>query len=144
MKYAVIFFTRTNTSRRIAGKIADKLSCELIQITDNMNWKGIIGFIKAGYYSVTNKSVDIEILGNLNGADEYIVVAPLWAGRLAPAARAFIKKMPSEKVHLVISSDGALLKDRSGYKSVTDIENSNNEGLIIDRLVSNLNTKPRF
>ena len=123
MKYRAVFFTRTNNSKRIAEKISEKLSCEAIQITDNKNWKGILGFIKAGYYSSTNKSVDIEVLGNLDAVDEYIVATPLWAGGIAPATRTFLKTIPIDKVHLVVTSDGSHVKNRSGYLSVSDITN---------------------
>ena len=139
MKYKVVFFTRTNNCKRVAEKISEKLSCEAIQITDNMNWKGILGFIKAGYYSSTNKNVDIKVLGNLDVVDEYIVVTPLWAGGIAPATRTFLKTTPIDKVHLVVTSNGNHVKNRSGYKSVSDItKNNNNEELIINDLVNSL------
>ena len=139
MKYNVVFFTRSNNSKRVAEKKANKLSCEAIQITDNKNWKGFLGFMKAGFYSSINKPVEIEILGNIKSADETIVVAPLWAGGLAPAARAFLKTIPLEKVHLVVTSDGSQLKNRLGYQSVTDIaRNNKDEDQVIDALVSRL------
>jgi hypothetical protein len=141
LKYKVIYFTRTNTSKRIAGKIADRLSCEAIQITDNIDWKGIIGFIKAGYYSVTDKAVDIKVLGNLHPADEYVVVTPLWAGGIASATRAMLRTIPNDKVHLVVASGGGLLKNRSGYKSVSDITDRINEEFVIDNLARNLLNK---
>jgi len=104
-----------------------------------MNWKGIFGFIKAGYYSSTNKKVDIKILGNLDAVNEYIVVAPLWAGGLAPAIRTLLKTLPIEKVHLVVTSFGNHVKNRLGYKSVTDItKNKRNEDQVIDSLVNSL------
>lgn len=139
MKYQVVFFTRSNNSRRIAEKISKALSCEVIQITDNMNWKGFFGFIKAGYYSSLNKQVAIDILGKINPSAEYIVVTPLWAGGLPPATKAFLKDINKEKVHLVVSSDGSHTKDRSGYKSVTDItKNRKNEDQAICNLVNNI------
>ena len=139
MKYCVVFFTRTNTNKRVAKKISNKLSCELIEITDNINWNGFLGFIKAGYYSSINKHVDIQVHGNLDTADEYIVVAPLWAGGLAPAIRTLLKTIPINKVHLVVTSIGNHVKDRSEYKSVHDItKNANNEVLVIDNLVKSL------
>jgi hypothetical protein len=139
VKYQVVYFTRTNYSKSIAEKIAKKLSCEAIQITDNKNWKGFLGFMKAGFYSSINKPVEIEILGNIKAADETIVVAPLWAGGIAPAVRAFLKTIPLDKVHLVVTSNGSQLKNRSGYQSVSDIaKNTNNEDLVIDALVSSL------
>ncbi len=48
-KYGVIYFTRTNNSKRVAEKIADRLSCEVVQITDNINWQGLFGYIKADF-----------------------------------------------------------------------------------------------
>jgi flavodoxin len=139
MNYKVIYFTRTDTSRKVAEKIANKLSCEAIEISDNKSWKGILGFIKGGYYASTNKDVDIKIHGNLEGADELIVVTPLWAGGGAPAIRTFLKTTTLEKVHLVVTSKGSEIKNPSGYKSVNSIVRSKgNEETVINNLVSSL------
>jgi len=138
-KYDVIYYTRTNNSKRVAEKISSKLSCELIQITDNINWKGLLGYLKAGFYSMTNKHVDIEFLGNLDDVDETIIVGPLWAGGLAPALKTALNQFPRDKVHLVVTSLGSYVKDRSGYLSVHDItDNTGNEDLMIEDLVTNL------
>ncbi|MBW6466501.1 MAG: hypothetical protein K0B06_08365 [Brevefilum sp.] len=140
-KYGVIYYTRTNNSKRVAEKIADQLSCELIQITDNINWKGIIGYLKAGFYSMTNKSVDIQFLGHLEAAEEYIIVGPLWAGGLASAMKTLLGQFPRDKVHLVVTSIGSHVEDRSGYLSVHDItSNTNNEDAVIEDLVKGLLT----
>ena len=139
MKYVVVFYTRTNNSRRIAEKIADKLGCELVEISDSINWKGLKGFFKAGAYSGKNIPVAIEVSGNMDGADAYIVVAPLWAGGLAPAAKTFLKTIPKNKVHLVVPSIGNQIKNRSGYQSVSDIRIiARNEDVMIENLVNNL------
>lgn len=139
MNYKVVYFTRTGTSKRIAEKIADKLSCETIQITDNKNWKGIFGFIKAGYYSSTNRAVDIKTSEKIEADDELVVVSPMWAGGITPAVKKFLETTPIDKVHLVITSNGSTINKRSGYKSVRDIEkNKNNEDLIISDLINSL------
>lgn len=138
-KYGVIYFTRTNNSKRVAEKIANKLSCDLVQITDNINWQGLLGYLKAGFYSMTNKHVDIEFLGNLDGVEETIIVGPLWAGGLAPALKTALNQFPRNKVHLVVTSLGSHVKDRSGYLSVHDItDNTGNEDLVIEDLVTSL------
>jgi hypothetical protein len=139
VKYGVIYFTRTNNSKRVAKKISNKLSCDLIQITDNINWKGIIGYIKAGYYSMTNKSVDIQFLGNLDAVEEYIIVGPLWAGGLASAMKTLLGQFPRDKVHLVVTSIGSHVEDRTGYLSVHDVtSNTDNEDAMIGDLVNSL------
>lgn len=139
MKYMVIYFTRTGNSRRVAEKIADKLSTEAVEVTDNKNWRGIIGFIKGGMYAVKNKAVEIKIPKNPDEAEEIILVSPIWAGKLVPAITTFLKTKNREKIHLVTTSGGTIISDRSGYKSVTDIIKKNkNEDALISELVDKL------
>jgi len=138
-KYSVIYYTRTNNSKRVAEKISNKISCELIQITDNINWKGIVGYLKAGYYSMRNKHVDIQYLDKLDAVEEYIIVGPLWAGGLAPALKTLLNQFPRNKVHLVVTSIGIQVEDRSGYLTVHDItKNTGNEDSVIEGLVNSL------
>jgi len=137
--YKVLFFTRTGNSRRIAEKLADKLSCQIIEVTDNMNWNGILGFIKGGYYASRNKVVVIKTNPELVDYDELIVVSPLWAGKLAPDIKELLKTVQKDKVHLVVVSTGSNISDDPEYKSVALIINSkNNEDEVIDHLVKQL------
>ncbi len=138
-KYGVIYYTRSNNSKRIAEKIANQLSCDLVQITDNISWKGLFGYIKAGFYSMTNKQVDIQFLGDLDTVEQTIIVGPLWAGGLAPALRTLLDQFPRDKVHLVVSSIESQVEDRSGYLSVHHIaKKSGNEDQVIEELVNSL------
>jgi hypothetical protein len=138
-QYGVIYYTRTNNSQRVAEKIAGRLSCELVQVTDHINWKGLFGYLKAGFYSMTNKPVEIEFLGNLDGAEEVIIVGPLWAGGLAPALKVCLAQFPRDKVHLVVTSIDSHVEDREGYKSVHDItRNAGNEDGVIEDLLNAL------
>lgn len=139
MNYKVVYFSRTGKSNRVAKKLADNLSCNFIQITDNINWNGIFGFFKGGYYSLFDKDVDININGDIDTSSEFILVSPLWFGRISPAARAFFKKIPKNKIHLVMTSNGSTLKNRSGFKSVSDIVGTKkNEDNIINDLIDKL------
>ncbi|HZK60502.1 MAG TPA: hypothetical protein VFC41_00410, partial [Anaerovoracaceae bacterium] len=104
MNNKVLFFTRTGNSRRIAEKLADELSCQIIEVTDNMNWNGIWGFIKGGYYASRDKVVAIKTSADVEDYDELIVVSPLWAGKLAPDIKEFLKTVEKDKVHLVVVS----------------------------------------
>jgi len=144
LNFKVVYFSRSNTSKRIAEEISKNLNCSIVQVTDDKNWDGLFGYIKAGFYSSTNKKVEITINGTLDNVDEYIVVTPLWAGGIAPATKVFLETVPNEKVHLVVSSLGNHVKDRSGYKSVSDITRSErNEELVINDLVSKLDNNSK-
>ena len=145
MSYKVVYFSRSGVSKRVAEKIAKKLSCSSIEITDNMNWKGIIGFLKGGYYAARNKDVEIKINGSIVESDEIILITPLWAGGPAPAIRTLLKNIPSEKVHLVVTADGSNVEKsiakyenkHSKFKSVYGIVKSrNNEEQVIEELIA--------
>jgi hypothetical protein len=139
MNYSVAYFTRTNVSKRVAQKIAEKLSCPLVQITDHKNWSGLYGYIKAGFYSTVNKEVKVELLGDPGQPDAYIVVTPLWAGGIAPAGKAFLQSVSPDKVHLVVTSLGSQVEEREGYISVSDvIDQQHNEDQVIRDLLKRL------
>ena len=107
MKTVVLFFSRTGNSKRVATKIADDLGVTPLEITDDKNWHGIWGYLKGGFYSSKNKSVNIKVSGHFEEADQYVVVSPLWAGGPAPSVREFLKKVPMDKVNLVITCKGS-------------------------------------
>lgn len=127
MNRKVVYFTRSGTSKRVAEKIAAKLDCPLVEITDTKNWNGIIGYIKAGYYASVNKPVAITVSAKIDENDELIVVSPLWAGTIAPAVQAFVKMVHADRVHLVVTSLGSKIKNRSAYKSVSDVVDHNHD-----------------
>ena len=121
MSRKVVYYTRSGYTKTVAEKIAQRLGCELVQVTDNGNWKGFLGFLRGGYYSSTGKDVEITVHGKVDASDELIVVAPLWAGRVVPAMRVFFKTYKKENSHYVVTSNGVPLKERQGFQSVTDI-----------------------
>ena len=139
MDYCVVYFTRTYVSKRVAQKIAEKLSCPMVQITDHKNWSGLFGYIKAGFYSTINKEVKIELLGDPGQPDAYIVVTPFWAGGIAPAGKAFLKTVSPDKVHLVVTSLGSQVEEREGFLSVSDvIDQQHNEDQVISDLLKRI------
>ncbi len=139
MTYAVIYFSRTGTSRRIAEKIAKKLSVEQVEVTDNMDWDGTLGYIRAARCAMKNKDVAIQTRGQIGTVDEYIVVTPMWCGKITPTIRILLQDLPKDKVHLIVSSGGMNLKERDGYLSVLDImKKDKNEDQQVDSFVGGL------
>lgn len=136
MNYKVVYFSRTGTSEKVAKKIGEKLNSEVIEITDDMNWKGPLGFVKGGMYATQNKPVNITVHGNLDNADEVIVVSPIWAGHVVPAITAFQKSRDLKTIHLVTTSKGSTIEMVSDYQSAHAIvEKEKNEEAIIAELV---------
>ena len=117
----VVYFTRSGYTKKVAETVAARLESEPVEITDGRNWKGFFGFIRGGYYSSRDLPVEITVHGTVAPGQPLVVVTPLWAGKPAPAVRTFLKDHPRNLVHLVVTSNGVPLRDRTGYLSVTDI-----------------------
>lgn len=139
MKYQVVYFSRSGNSKRVAEKVASQLGTHIIRIDDHKWWKGVIGYIRAGFYATIDKPVKITLSEPLNEDQLCIVVSPLWAGDTAPAVRAFFKIFPKEKSHLIVTSIGSTISKREMYLSVTDvIQRSEHEDQVISQLVETL------
>lgn len=120
MKDVVYYFTRTGTSEKIAKEIGEKKGAEVFKITDNKNWKGVFGFIKAAYYSVNKKVVPASYT-KPDKEDNIILVMPLWADGFPPAVRKFINDIGRENITLVVTSMSTKIKEREGFKKVIDV-----------------------
>lgn len=139
MNNEVVYFTKMGTSKRIAQKIAQRLSYEAIQIKESLNWKRTVGFLVGGFYASKNIKSERSIHKNIDEADELIIVTPLWAGGVTPAIRALLKYTPTEKIHLVVTSNGGRIRKRTGFKSVCDIvKNKDNEDAMVDRFAKSI------
>jgi len=92
MKTLVVYYSKTGNTKYVAEKIAENLGAEISEITDKKNRKGKLNFVKSGYESIRKKLTEIEVNKKINGYDFVIVGSPVWAGKIAPAARTFLVK----------------------------------------------------
>ena len=60
MKILVVYFTRTNTTKKIAETLGNKLGADVEELKDNKNWSGPLGYLRAGRAAVTEKIVDLK------------------------------------------------------------------------------------
>lgn len=106
----IYYFTRTNDSKRIAEQIAKQTNGVVLEIKDSNSYKGIIGFIKAGYMASSKKLVPaIYDLPEL--ADTIYLCFPVWASNLPPVVASFIKDIGRQRIIAVPTSLGSSLKD---------------------------------
>jgi len=97
MKPLVVYYSRTGNTRMVAERIASLLGCELAEIVDLKNRKGLFGFLGAGYSSYTRKLTQIKAPDQDPSAYDLIVVGtPIWAGNITPAVRTYLTKIVPE------------------------------------------------
>ena len=116
----VYYFTRTGNSEKIAQDIAAQVGGEVRHIDDDKNWKGIIGFIRGGYYASSKKKTD-ALYEKPGDGDSIYLCFPVWANTFPPAVRAFVDEVGKGKITAVASSGGGGLKERDGFVKVIDV-----------------------
>lgn len=92
MKILVVYATRSGTCKMLAERIGNEMGADIEQIDDQVNRKGVFGFIRSGYQS---KRKSCSPIGPLKkdpaDYDLTIVVAPIWAGAFASPVRTLLR-----------------------------------------------------
>lgn len=147
MSTSIIYFSRTGKTKALSNQLANQLKGSVYELQDNKNWKGLLGFIKAGFYASSNKSVDITYDSSCLNSDQLIILSPVWAGGLTPAAKTFIQEVQHDHMTLVLRSAGSdinkfIKSAKSKYPSIEYFfgtsQKLNNSNETIQRIVETL------
>lgn len=79
-----------------------------------------------GFLTVSDRPVQIqEIDIDLNKYDEIYLVSPVWAGRINPFMKQFLKQYPlkNKKIHIIASCDGGYKNYFESFKKQVDLSN---------------------
>ena len=60
MKILVVYYSRTQTTKKIGQKISELLNCDIEGINEPTNRKGVLGFLKSG------KEASFKIIPKIN------------------------------------------------------------------------------
>ncbi len=119
-KTLVIYYTRTNTSVKVADYINTLIDCDVISLTDNINWKGLFGFLHGGKKSSKLEKVEYNpINSDLDSYEHIILISPIWANRMTPTFRSFIEDnltVLQNKSSMIFHAAG-----RVGDKAIPDL-----------------------
>jgi flavodoxin len=140
MSKKIVYFSRSGNAKRIAEKISGGIeSSEIVEITTDVSWKYFLGFIKGGFYTSTDKDLDITLSSPIETTDEIILVAPLWAGKACQPARMFLKKYDN-KTDILLTSSATISSEKYEIGSVVSsfsiTKKLKNEDAIIEEIVA--------
>jgi len=127
-KILIACYSRTGTTRKVAGELAKILKADVEEIIDTKNRSGALGYILAGRDAMSGKLTVIKP-AQKNPRDYALVVVgtPVWAWTAAPAARTYIlqNKAALKKVAFFCTRGGdgsaralKALEDACGRKPV--------------------------
>jgi len=93
MKTLVVYYSRSGNTKKIAEEISSKMKCDIEEIIDNKNRKGIIGWLKSGRDARSKNLTSIkEMRKTPERYDLLAIGTPIWAALMAPAVRTYINE----------------------------------------------------
>jgi hypothetical protein len=116
----IYYFTRTGRSKNVAEELAERYGTKAEEITDDIDWQGAGGYIKAGYKALMGESLPARYI-KPDANEDLILVFPVWTGTFPPAVRTFLEKEGRARVICMPTSIGSKLKDREGFIKVIDL-----------------------
>lgn len=114
MKILVVYYTRTNTTRKIAEELARKIGADIREIIDLKDRGGAKGYVFGGRDAMLKKETKIKEI-DIDAAvyDMIILGTPVWVGTMSPALRTFVLKYKSQiKKAAIFTTQGADRRQR--------------------------------
>ncbi len=97
MKILIVYYSRTDVTRKIAEAIQKELDCDIEEITDNGKYNGKLGFLKGGMNASMRRTSDINPMRkNPSDYDLTIVGTPVWASNMATPVFSYLMKYKDE------------------------------------------------
>jgi len=93
LKLLTVYFTRSGNTERVVKKIHESVGGDVELITESINRKGIIGWLKTGS---SNTKREVGQIGETQydpvDYDLVILASPIWAGSISSPMRGYITK----------------------------------------------------
>jgi len=91
MKTLIVFYSRSGRTKKVAKSIASQLKCDVEEIFDTKNRKGIPGFLSAGSDANLKKLTIIKgIKKDPSLYDLVIIGTPVWSSNISAPIRTYI------------------------------------------------------
>jgi flavodoxin len=93
MKILIVFYSRTNTTKKIAQELAGQLGADTEEIISVKNYQGPFGYLAAGREATLKKPAKIQpTIKNPADYDLVIIGTPIWSFNVSSPVRAYLKQ----------------------------------------------------
>jgi menaquinone-dependent protoporphyrinogen IX oxidase len=101
----VAYYSLGGNTGRIAKDLAARLGADILQIRELAERRGLLGYLGAALDSLRERSALLARLGKSAGDYDLVLVGtPVWAGRITPAARTYLKTLRGQARHVAFFS----------------------------------------
>ena len=112
MKSLVVSYSRTNTTRKLAEKIAGEINADIEEIKPKVNYQGKIGYVRGGKDAMSEKIIDLEELKyNPEDYDVVYIGGPIWASKAANPLISYLNQNSFRNVKFFLTAG------KSGFES---------------------------
>ena len=92
MKSLVVYYSRTEITKKLAEDIADKTNSDIEEIKSKTKYDGKLGYVRAGKDAMSEKIIDIdELKYNPQDYDVVYLGSPVWAGKASTPLITYMK-----------------------------------------------------
>ena len=107
MSKAVLYYSLSGKTQKMAEKIANEAAAELIEIREKTKRNGFTAFVPGCFQAMAQACpAIIPPAKDLSAFDELVLLAPIWAGHPAPALNSIIALLPEGKTVSLICTSG--------------------------------------
>ncbi len=107
MKTMVVYYSYSGSTEAHARARAAELGAGLFKVEETRRMSKIMTFFSGCPKAISGKSVPIKRQPDLTGCDRVVIMAPVWAGRPAPAINAVLDALPQGKQVEVVLVSGS-------------------------------------
>ena len=112
MKSLVVYYSRTDTTRKLAEKIAGEINADIEEIKPKVNYQGKIGYVRGGKDAMSEKIIDLEELKyNHEDYDVVYIGGPVWASKAANPLISYLNQNSFRNVKFFLTAG------KSGFES---------------------------
>ena len=107
MKLLIVFYSRSGTTRTLAGRLQKLLNCDLQEVKPLTNYRGLFGLFRAGYH--TGKGIAspyAPVTHDPGQYDRVIIGFPVWGGNLPAPMRTFVEDHQAHIKRLAVFATG--------------------------------------
>ncbi|WP_394922592.1 flavodoxin family protein [uncultured Robinsoniella sp.] len=106
MKTAIIYYSYTGKTKKLAEKKVRKDNADLIEIKEKNRRSTVGAYVVGSLAARRQKKAEIEtVFADFSDYDRLIIMVPLWAGFPAPAFNNILELIPPGKeIELIITS----------------------------------------
>ncbi len=121
-KALVVYYSRTGTTRRLAGAISAAIPCDVEEIFDTRNRVGVLGYLRSGFDALLRRRTVLEPT-RYDPAfyDLLIVGTPVWNASVSAPVRTYLTTQKGRiKQVAFFCTCGGVGADRA-FRQMTDV-----------------------